>query len=135
MKRKDPPDYPGDEAILKAFGEGLRAIRLARGLSEEEVEALAHEATRTHKTPQLPRALGLVVRQLREQSKLSRLDLSHASGLTVRFLTALERGKVANASLTQIVRICTGLKHPIPDFVEQVETLEKKLRSEAKGHR
>ena len=33
MTKKTPPDYPGAEAILKAFGEALRDIRLAKGLS------------------------------------------------------------------------------------------------------
>jgi hypothetical protein len=44
MAKKDPPDYPGDEAILKAFGEAIRDIRLEKGLSLEEADALFQEA-------------------------------------------------------------------------------------------
>ena len=45
-KKNDPPDYPGDEAVNKAFGEALREIRLAKGLSLEEVDALLQKAVR-----------------------------------------------------------------------------------------
>jgi hypothetical protein len=39
MKRKDPPDYPGDEAVKKAVGEALREIRTQKGLSLEGANA------------------------------------------------------------------------------------------------
>jgi hypothetical protein len=38
-KRKDPPGYPGDEAVKKQFGEALRKLRLEKSLSLEEVDA------------------------------------------------------------------------------------------------
>ncbi len=44
MKKKDPPGYPGDEAVNKALGEALREIRLEKGLSLEEVEAIFRQA-------------------------------------------------------------------------------------------
>lgn len=44
MTKKAPPDFPGDDAILKAFGEALRDIRLAKGLSLNEADALFQEA-------------------------------------------------------------------------------------------
>ncbi|MGC2744687.1 MAG: helix-turn-helix domain-containing protein [Candidatus Angelobacter sp.] len=128
-KKKDPPDYPGDEAILQALAETVRAIRLERGLSEEDANALIEEGARTRDFKQLPRALALVVRQLREENKMTRVQLSSASGLSLRFINNLERGKVADASVTQIVRLALGLKCPITDFVDQVDAMELKLKS------
>ena len=129
-KRKDPPGYPGDEAILKAFGDALRDVRIEKGLSLEQADAAFQESLKQDLYPRLPRALGIVVRRLREQQNMSRMQLSDASGLPVRFLSALERGKAANASLTQIVRISFGLSCPIVDLVNEVVAMEKKLRSE-----
>jgi DNA-binding Xre family transcriptional regulator len=129
-RRKDPPNYPGDEAILKAFGDALRDVRIEKGLSLEQADAAFQETMKKDLYPRLPRALGIVVRQLREKQNMSRSQLSDASGLSVRFLSSLERGKAANASLTQIVRISFGLNCPITDLVNQVVTMEEKLRSE-----
>ena len=129
-KRKDPPGYPGDEAILKAFGDALREVRIEKGLSLEHADAVFQEALKKDLYPRLPRALGIVVRQLREKRNMSRMQLSDASGLSVRFLSSLERGKAANASLTQIVRISFGLNCPITDLVDKIVAMEEKLRSE-----
>jgi DNA-binding Xre family transcriptional regulator len=129
-KKKDPPGYPGDEAILKAFGEALRDVRIEKGLSLKQADAAFQESLKQDLYPRLPRALGIVVRRLREKQNMSRMQLSDASGLSVRFLSTLERGKAANASLTQIVRISFGLNCPITDLVNEVVAVEEKLRSE-----
>ena len=129
-KRKDPPGYPGDEAILKAFGEALRDVRIEKGLSLKQADAAFQESLKQDLYPRLPRALGIVVRRLREKQNMSRMQLSDASGLSARFLSTLERGKAANASLTQIVRISFGLNCPITDLVNEVVAVEEKLRSE-----
>lgn len=124
MNKKDPPDYPGDEAIKKAFGEALRKLRLERGLSIEEADAILRAGI---EYPRLPRALGIVVRRLREQKKMSRTQLSAASGLPLRFLISVERGKAQDATLTDIVRLSFGLNLPADEFVVQVEEQLRKL--------
>lgn len=124
MNKKDPPDYPGDEAIKKAFGEALRKLRLERGLSIEEADAILRAGI---EYPRLPRALGIVVRRLREQQKMSRTQLSAASGLPLRFLISVERGKAQDATLTDIVRLSFGLNLPADEFVVQVEEQLRKL--------
>lgn len=129
MKKKDPPGYPGDEAVKKAVGEALRQIRLEKGLSLEEAEAALQEAAQEDAQPLVPRALGIVVRQLREERKMSRAELSRASGLSVRFIGAVERGRADNATITDVVRISFGLNHPITDFVSQVDEVSKKIRA------
>ena len=127
MKKKDPPGYPGDEVVKKAVGDALREIRLERGLSLEEANALFQEANQEDPGSMVPRALGMVVRQLREKQKMSRAQLSRASGLSVRFIGRVERGQAGNATITDVVRIAFGLNHPITDFVSQVDELSKKL--------
>lgn len=44
-KRKDPPDYPGDEEIQKRLGELLHELRVKKGLSLEEVDAFVTQRT------------------------------------------------------------------------------------------
>ena len=128
-KRKDPPGYPGDELVKKTFGENIRKLRLEKGWSLERADALLQEALDTDPHPQLPRAFGIIVRQLREQLKMSRAELSDISGLSFRFIINIERGKVKDPSLTQIVRLAMALNHPVVDFLEQVAQLEQKLKS------
>lgn len=129
MKKKDPPGYPGDEAIRKAFGEALRQPRLERGLSLEEADAVFRAEMAKDEHLLLPRALGAVVQQLREGQKMTRAQLSSASGLSARFIGNLERGEAHDATLIDVVRISFGLNHRVTDLVEQVYRLEKKLRS------
>jgi hypothetical protein len=78
MKKKDPPGYPGDEAVKKAVGEALREIRLEKDLSLEEAEAIFQKANQDDPQSMTPRALGIVVRRLREKQKMSRAQLSRA---------------------------------------------------------
>ena len=127
MKKKDPPGYPGDEVVKKAVGDALREIRLEKGLSLEEANALFQDANQEDPGSMVSRALGMVVRQLREKHKMSRVRLSRASGLSARFIGRVERGQERNATITDVVRIAFGLNHPITDFVSQVDELSKKL--------
>jgi transcriptional regulator with XRE-family HTH domain len=130
-KKNEPPGYPGDEAVKKAFGEALRALRLLKGLSIEQTDALLQEASQQQNLyPHLYRALGIVVRQLREKQKMSRSELSSVSGLKKRFITALERGHVRSTTLTQIVRLAMSFKYSVADFVEEVLKKEKRLTEE-----
>jgi len=57
------------------------------------------------------------------------VQLSSMCGLSVRFISNLERGKVHDPTLTQIVRIAMGLKHPVTDLIDQVEIFEQKLNT------
>jgi len=127
MSKKDPPGYPGDDAIKKAFGEAVRQIREEKGLSLEEAEALVKQSMEKVDLSRATRALGIVVKRLREQQNLSRAQLSSASGLTLRLIINLERGKAHDVSLTDIVRICYALNVPPPDFVSQVEEVTQKI--------
>lgn len=129
MKKKDPPGYPGDEPVTEAVDEALRKLLREKGLSLEESYAAYRKANQKHTPSMVPRALGNVVRQLREKKKLSRAQLSRASGLSARFIGTVERGRARNATITDVVRISFGLNHPITDFVSQVDEVSKKLEA------
>jgi len=62
------------------------------------------------------------------KQNISRMQLSDASGLSLRFLSPLT-GKAASASLTQIMPISFGLKCPITDLVNAFVAMEEKLGS------
>jgi hypothetical protein len=93
MKKKDPPGYPGDEAVTKAVDEALRGLFREKGLSLEEAYATFRRANQKDPQSTVPRALGIVVRRLRVERKMSGAQLSRASGLSVRFIRTVERGR------------------------------------------
>ena len=128
-KKKDPPGYPGDEAIRKKFGEVMHELRTEKGLSIEEMDALVDEGIQEDAHPFLPRALSLVTRELREARNMSRAQLSEVSGLPLRLINQLERAKAHEITLTQVARIAMALDHPVVDFVEQVYKVEQRLRA------
>jgi ribosome-binding protein aMBF1 (putative translation factor) len=129
MKKKDPPGYPGDEAVTKAVEEALHRLFREKDQSLEEAYATFRKANQKDSQSMVPRALSIVVRRLREERKMSRAQLSRASGLSVRFIGTVERGRAHSATITDIVRIAFGLNHCITDFVSQVDELSKKLEA------
>jgi transcriptional regulator with XRE-family HTH domain len=129
-KKKGPPGYPGDEVIRKEFGKLVRQLRLEKGLSEEQAQAFIDEGLRNDSHPLLPRALALVVRQLREGRKMSRAQLSEVSGIPLRRINQFERAKAADISLTEIVRVAMALEQPVGEFVQKIEDSEQRLKEE-----
>lgn len=128
-KKKEPPNYPGDEAIKQKFGEVMRELRLEKGLSIEEVDAFIDERMREDAHPLLARAFSLVTRELRERKKMSRVQLSEVSGLALRLINQIEHAKAHNLTLTQVARIAMALDNGIADFVEQVFKVEEQLKA------
>jgi len=124
--QKDPPGYPGDEAINKAFVENLRRIRIAKGLSLEQADALVAEAIRKDTPSNTPRAIGVVVRELREKRNMTRCALARASGLSVRLVVLIERGK-ANPTLAEVARLSLCLECDLTEVVQRIYAMKRKL--------
>jgi len=124
--RRDPPGYPGDEAINKAFVENVRRIRIAKGLSLEQADALVAEAIRKDTPSNTPRAIGIVVRELRETQNMNRCALARSSGLSVRLVVLIERGK-ANPTLTEVARLSLGLECDLTEFVRRIYAMKRRL--------
>ena len=59
-----PPGYPGDEAIQTAMGRTLRALRLERGWTEEQVEAELKKQSRANRHEFLTKAVAITLRRI-----------------------------------------------------------------------
>jgi len=130
--QKDPAGYPGDETIRKAFGQALRKARLECGLTIEQAEVLLSEAlspnANHNQTVRFGRTLGIVVRRIRESKGMTRIQLAGNSGLPLRFIILVERGKVASGGdLCQLVRLACGLKYPVGRFFDELTDLNKEF--------
>lgn len=131
-RMKDPPGYPGDEVIRKAFGEALRQARLESGLTTDQAATLLRkqvvesELNGDHRN--VGRALGILVRRIRESKGISRVQLAECSGLSLRFIISAERGQVRDGGdLCQLVRLSYGLQCSLEQFVQDLCDLETAL--------
>jgi hypothetical protein len=129
---KDPIGYPGDEAVRKAFGQTVNSARLELGLTTNQAEILLREAlspVETHdKCGHIGRALGILVRRIRERQGMTRVQLAGGSGLPLRFLILAERGKVTSGGdLCQLVRLAYGLQYPVDRFFRALTDLSEEL--------
>jgi DNA-binding Xre family transcriptional regulator len=120
-EQERPSRLSGRRCHQEGIWRSCRQIREEKGLSLEEAEAVVKQAVEKVDLSRAARALGIVARRLREEQKLSCAQLSSASGLTLRFIINLERGKAHDALLTDIVRICYALNIAPTDFISQVE--------------
>jgi hypothetical protein len=130
--KKDPPGYPGDKAVRKAFGHALKNARLECGLTIQQAEVLLREAlspdANHNRTMRFGRTLGIVVRRIRESRGMTRIQLAGDSGLPLRFIISVERGKVTSGGdLCQLVRLACGLKYPVGRFFDELTDLNEDL--------
>jgi hypothetical protein len=132
-EKKDPPGYPGDEAFKKHFAEAVQRLLIEKGLPIEETETFLSQCLSQRLQNGLPilllRALALVTRKLREDKKMSRLELSEASGVPLRLINMLERAKKHDIEVFRIARIALALGQPPASFLQQVFDAEKWLKS------
>ncbi len=127
-EKKDPPGYPGDEAIELWINKGIEDLREQKGMSPESLQVLRDEAERTKPHPLLARLLALVIRRLREAKKMSREQLSERSGLPLRFVNQLERAKKKDIAAVDLVRLAMALDHSIGDLAKQIEDEQQRLK-------
>ena len=134
--QRDPSGYPGNEAVRKAFGQALKKARLECGLTIEQAEVLLNEAlapnANHNRTVRFGRTLGIVVRRIRESRGMTRIQLAGDSGLPLRFIISVERGKVTSGGdLCQLVRLACGLKYPVGRFFDELTDLNEDLAAGA----
>jgi DNA-binding XRE family transcriptional regulator len=134
---KDPPGYPGDEAVRKAFGRAMKQARLECGLSIEQAEAAIREGLRPdearNKFTHLGRALGIFVRQLRERKGMTRIQLASKSGLPLRFIILVERGKLASGDdICQLTRLAFGLQYSVGQFFNELTDVDEEFAAGAR---
>ena len=95
------------EIIAGPFSKMLRDARIQRGLSLDEAVDAANAADIN--PTQLSRALGLAIKQSREERRISRRDLSRKTGLPLDKIVRLERGLAEPLPMTEFVRISCAL--------------------------
>lgn len=129
-RRKDPEGYIGDEAVKEATGVLMEQLRQRTGtdVTLEEIEERVKEKRRTDpKLRLLPRALGLRLRAVRVEHKMTRKQLSEASNLDVRHIVLMERGKLQNILIGDVLRFCLGLKYTPAKFIDEVQAEAARL--------
>jgi RNA polymerase sigma-70 factor (ECF subfamily) len=96
-----------DEIIGKPIGKALTNIRIQTGLSiDEATEGV--KATHIDRK-QMSRALGLAIKQSREELRMSRRELSRKTGLPLGKIIELERGLADALPITEFIRISYAL--------------------------
>lgn len=129
-RRKDPPDYEGDDALNWAFSKVEKAMRAASGLSDEQIAENIKKARTNPVTLAYPRAFGLRLRAVREERKVSRPELAGASNVPVRMIVMIERGIGGEAPMGDVFRLCLGLKYDVVKFFREIEQEARRLAAE-----
>lgn len=70
------------------------------------------------------RALGLAIRELRENAGISQEDLAHAAGVTTGTVSAIERGR-SNPTWATAKAIAAALDVSLTDLASRSEKLER----------
>jgi len=129
-RRKDPEGYIGDEAVKKSTEVLIEQLRQSSGtnITLEEIEEQVKVKRRSDpKLRLLPRALGLRLRAVREERKMTRKQLSEASNLDVRHIVLMELGKLQNILIGDVLRFCLGLKYSPSKFMDEVQAEAARL--------
>jgi len=96
-----------NEIITKPFCKMLRDTRIQQGLSIDEAVEGANAANID--PTQLLRALGLAIKQSREERRMSRSEFSRKTGLSLGKIIRLERGLGDPPLVTEFIRISCAL--------------------------
>lgn len=96
-----------DGIIGKPIGKTLRDIRIQKGLSIDEAVEGVESANIDPK--HMSRALGLAIKQSREERHMSRGELSRKTGFPLGKIIKLERGLTDCLPITEFIRISYAL--------------------------
>ena len=126
-KRKDPQGYPGDEFVTSATAEWAAQLQKESGLTDEQIAANIEKASSDPKFHFLHRGVALRLRAIREQRGMTRKQLSDASNLDVRLISVIERARLRNILVGDILRLCLGLNYDPVVFMSEVDEEAKRL--------
>lgn len=127
-RHKDPPGYPGDEAVETAFNRGVERVCKEKGLSREELER-QRQTIRYDPRP-ARRALAIRLRAIRKARGLTRIQVARIANVQLRLLTAAERGEDSRIGVGELMRICLALEYNFLKFLDEVNDLRKRLTAE-----
>ena len=122
--------YPGDEAVLKAFGATVQSLREERGLTREEYAERVNKV-KERDVSVIRRSCALAIKNEREKAGMDRQTLSKKSGVPLRQLILIERAQT-ELGFIEFVRIAFALKVLPHKLAEEQERIEQNLL-EGKG--
>jgi transcriptional regulator with XRE-family HTH domain len=120
-------EYPGDEVVYRALGETLKALRVERGMSLEQVEGALREALASADPKATHRALGSTIKEAREDRKISRQELSREVGLSLKELISLERAHLERVPAAYFFRISYALKIKPAILARRFEAIQENI--------
>jgi ribosome-binding protein aMBF1 (putative translation factor) len=126
-RRRDPKGYPGDECVTSATAEWAAQLQKESGLTDEQVATNIEKVRSDPKFQFLHRGVALRLRAIREQRGMTRKQLSDASNLDVRLISVIERARLRNILVGDILRLCLGLKYDPVTFMSEVDEEAKRL--------
>lgn len=130
-KPKDPPGYPGNEAVDRTFNRGLEQVCKEKGMSRDDLER--RRLTPVYDPRWARRALALRLRAIRKARGLTRLQVARIANVPPRLLTAAERGEDSRIGAGELMRLCLALKYNFLKFLDEVDHLRKELKAEGSG--
>ena len=120
-RRKDPPNYPGDEAIVRRFVELKDMAAANKGLSaaelDQEMKANYEKAVREYAP--IRHAIGKLFRAKRELAGMTRLELADKSNVPAKEIGRIERG-VSDFCLGDMMKLCLALQYDLEVMMEDV---------------
>ncbi len=119
-RRKDPPDYPGDEYITRRFYEMIDELRESAGMTHQELQKaiLAGREEGFQNSAAMRRAMGIRFRAARERRSFTRIQLADLSNIPAREIGRIERGR-SDLQIGDIVRLCLALKYDIVELMAE----------------
>lgn len=70
--------------------------------------------------------IGAAIRELREEARMSAIELCRKASFDPRTLTAIEKGRIKNPSFQSLQKIAQGLGCFVTDLVSRAETKQEK---------
>ena len=114
-------------AFYKLFGQRLRELREARGISREElattVTLLSRDPERERNSEERIRCIGAAARQLRIEKALTQSEVAGRGKLPLPFVEAIEANELRDVEIYAIYQLSVGLGVSLGDFYVLVEKL------------
>ena len=73
-----------------------------------------------HDPPPTPAAFGYALRAMRDERNLSQEQLSHATGISVGYISEIEHGR-RSPSLAILARLAAGFQMPLSELIAHAE--------------
>ncbi len=108
------------KALRDAFLRVTKAIRGRRKAKVVDLELVTKWIATDIDKFGVARALGIATKLYRQKAKLSRLQLSKKSGFPLRFILAIERGRIRDMPVVRLQQLADGLGVTVFELMDRV---------------